>query len=262
MIDSHCHLEQEIYKNDLDEIIQKCKTNGLRAVITSCTHPKDFKKTMDIINKYRGFVFATAGIHPLYIKEISEKEIKEYMELLRNNKDKLVGIGECGLDFHYIEEPEQRERQKQLFIKMIALARELNKPLVIHARDALEETLKILNEENAANVMLHMWGGHNLMDQVNTLGYHVSMNSIIMKSKTYGKVIKKIPIDKLMLETDSPWIAIKKVDDGYEIDNKGKNDPTTIKLIAEKIAKIKNVEFEKVWKTCSDNAVMFFNLNS
>ena len=106
-----------------------------------------------------------------------------------------------------------------------------------------------------------MWGGHDLMDRVNDLGYYVSMNSIVMRSKSYRKVIKKVPSERLLLETDSPWMALKKVEDGYEIDSKARNDPTTIKLVCEKIAELKGVDSNVLWEQCGKNSSDFFNLN-
>lgn len=260
MIDSHCHLCQPDYSKDLNYVIEKCKKAGLKAVITSCAHPNDFDRTLEITNKYKNYVFATAGIHPEYIREFSDKEIDDFIDVLRENKDKIVAIGEVGLDYNWIKEEDMRLRQRELFIKMINLAKELNKPLVIHSREALEETLEILNNHNASDVMLHMWGGHNLMDKVNALGYYISMNSIIMRSKSYRKVVKKIPLDHLMLETDSPWMAVKKDEDGYVINPKARNDPTTIKIVAEKIAELKGISDKEVWKQCGKNSIMFFKL--
>lgn len=260
MIDSHCHLEQKDYEKDLDEVMEKCKKAGLKAVITSCANPKDFQRTLDILEKHKGFVFVTVGIHPQYVKELSDEDIDALIDKIKENDDRIVGIGEVGLDYAWIKEPEFREKQKELFIKFIKLSKELNKPLVIHAREALEETLTILDEQNASDVMLHMWGGHNLMDKVNALGYYVSMNSIIMRSKSYRKVVKKIPLNKLMLETDAPWMAVKEAEDGYVIDTKARNDSTTIKLTAEKIAELRNIKFDEIWEQCGKNSVLFFKL--
>ena len=147
-----------------------------------------------------------------------------------------------------------------MFIKLLRLAKELDKPVVIHSREALEETLNILEKEGMRRVLLHMWGGHALMDKVNELGYNVSMNSIIMSSKSYRKVIKKIPTDNLMLETDSPLLAIRKEGEHYVIDSKLRNDPLTIRLVAEKIAEEKKLDFTDVWQSCGSNAIRFFNL--
>ena len=141
MIDSHCHLEQKNYDSDRDEFIEDCKKAGIMALITSCAHPRDFEKTMEFVEKYKNYVFAVVGIHPEYIKDISDKEIDEYIEKIRKNSDKTIGIGEIGLDYFWIKEDEWREKQKKLFVKMLTLAKELKKPVVIHSRNALEETL-------------------------------------------------------------------------------------------------------------------------
>jgi len=259
MIDSHCHLEQKDFDNDLDQVIEKCKKE-LKAIVTSCAHPKDFKKTLEIVEKYKGFVFCTVGIHPEYIKEFSEKEINLFIEEIKKNKDKIIGIGEVGLDYNWIKEDKLRERQKTLFTKMIRLAKQLDKPLVIHSREALNETLEILEKEKAERVLLHMWGGHQLMNKVFALGYNISMNSIIMRSKSYRKVVKKQPLEKLMLETDAPWLAIKKTETGYELDPKSRNTPLTIKLTAQKIAELKDLDFNDIWTQCTHNAISFFRL--
>ena len=258
LVDSHCHINFEPLSEDTDGVIQRAHEMGVEHMLCVSVNMEDFPQVLALA-KAHDFIFASVGVHPNH--DEGEEPTAEQLVSHAGDPD-VVAMGETGLDYSWVEESEQRERQKQLFIKMINLAEELNKPLVIHAREALEETLEILNNENAANVLLHMWGGHKLMNQVNTLGYHVSMNSIIMRSKTYRKVIKKIPLDKLMLETDSPWLALKKVENGYEIDSKGRNDPTTIKLVAEKIAELKNIRFEEVWESCANNAIMLFNLNT
>ncbi|MDD5416444.1 MAG: TatD family hydrolase [Candidatus Aenigmarchaeota archaeon] len=260
MIDSHCHLEQSDYSKDLDKIILKCKKE-LKAIITSCAHPNDFEKTLEIVNKNKGFVFCTVGIHPEYIKEITDKQIDVFLDLIRKNKDGIVGIGEIGLDYHWIKESDQIERQKQMFIKLLRLAKELDKPVVIHSREALPETLDILEQEEMKDVLLHMWGGHTLMDKVNELGYNVSMNSIIVSSKSYGKVVKRTPLEKLMLETDSPWLAVKEDGNSYKLDPDSRNDSLTIKITAQKIAELKDIDFQKIWKQCALNSNKFFKLH-
>jgi TatD DNase family protein len=255
MIDIHCHLEQKDYDDDRDEVIEKCRKE-LKAVITCCAHPRDFAITMKMIENYKNFVFASCGIHPEYIKEISEKEIDDFLEKIKQNKDKIVAIGETGLDFWWIKESEWQEKQKELFIQLINLAKELRKPLVVHCRDAFEDTIKILEQENAKEVNMHMFGNHNFVNRIIENGWYISMNTIILRSKSYGKVIRDCPIEKLMLETDAPWLATKKLTEGIKL----RNDPTSIKMVAEKIAEIKKLSFEEVWKTCRENAISFFKL--
>ena len=249
MIDVHCHLENEDYNKDRDEVITKCKKE-LKAVITSCAHPKHFNLTMDLIKKYRNFVFGAFSIHPIYIKEVTNKEKESYFNLLRNNKDNIVAIGETGLDYYWIKEEEWREKQKELFRDMIRLSKELGKPLVIHARDSYDECTEILEEENAQQVDLHMFGGRKLLERVLSNQWFISMNAILLKSKNHKKIIRDMPLDKIMLETDSPWLS----------PGGGRNTPLTIKKVAEKIAEIKRVDYKEVWRICGNNAVNFFNL--
>jgi len=255
MIDVHCHLEQKDYDKDRDKVIEKCKKE-LKAIITSCAHPKDFELTMRMAEKHKNFVFASCGLHPEYIKDVSENETDEYLEKIVENRNKIVAMGETGLDFWWTKEEEWRKKQKELFVKLIEFAKDMGKPLVVHSRDVYDETVRILENEDARKVMLHMWGERNLINRIIENGWYVSMNTIILRSKGYRKVIKKLPLERLMLETDAPWLSPKKLLEGVET----RNDPTSIRLVAEKIAELKNASFEEIWQKCGENAVKFFNL--
>jgi len=256
MIDVHCHLEQKDYDKDREEVIEKCKKD-LKAVITSCAHPRDFEITMRMVENHKNFVFASCGIHPEYIKDVSEKEKDDFLDIIVKNKERMVAIGETGLDFWYTKEKDWQEKQKQLFIQFIDLAKELDKPLIIHSREAFEETIEILENQDAKKVMLHMWGGHKFLKRVLENGYFISMNTIILRSKGYRKVVRDCPLDRLMLETDAPWLAPKRLIERVE----ARNDPTSIKAVAEKMADIKKTEFEEVWNKCGENAINFFDLD-
>jgi TatD DNase family protein len=249
MIDAHCHLEQPDYDKDRDEIIEKCKQQ-LKAVITCCAHPKDFDLTLNLVGKNKGFVFATVGIHPEYIKEVSEKEKDEFLEKIKENKDKVVGIGEIGLDFFEVKESDWQKKQKELFIELINFAKEVNLPLVVHARDAFEDAIKILEQEDAKRVLLHMFGAHHLLKRVVENNWQVSLSTILARSKKHKKIARDAPLENLITETDSPWLGPE-----------GKrNIPLNIKLVVEKIAEIKKIEFEKVDEITTQNAIKFFNL--
>jgi TatD DNase family protein len=255
MIDVHCHLEQKDYDNDREEVIEKCRKE-LKAVITSCAHPRDFELTMRLVENHKGFVFASCGIHPEYVKDISEMQKDDFLDLIVKNKEKIVAIGETGLDYWYIKEKEWQERQKELFIELINLAKELDKPLVIHSREVFEETLDVLENNDAEKVNFHMWGANQLLKRILDNGWYVSMNTIILRSKKHKKIARDIPLERLMLETDSPWLGPKKLMEGTD----ERNDPTSIKIVAEKIAEIKKADFEEVWKKCGENAIDFFKL--
>ena len=252
MIDVHCHLEQPNYENDREAVIEKCRKQ-LNAVISSCAHPKDFNLTLRLVEKFKGFVFSTVGIHPKYVSEISKKEIDMFIERIKENRKKIVGIGETGLDYYWVKEKKWREKQEELFVQLISLAKELNLPLVIHSRDAYEGTVKILEREDAKSVMMHMFGANQLTKLIVENDWYVSMNAIVLKSKKHKKVVRDAPTQKLLLETDSPWLAPERF-------GSRRNDSTAVKFVVEKIAEIKRASFEEVDKTTTENAIRFFQL--
>ena len=252
MIDIHCHLEQKAYNDDRYSIIEKCQ-NQLKAIITSCAHPQNFDLTLEIVEKFKNFVFATAGMHPIYIKEFSNVEINSFIEKLKINRKKFVGVGETGLDYFWVKNENQRENQKKLFTQLISLAKQLELPLIIHSRDAYEDTIEILEQEQARNVVMHMFGANKLTKRVIKNNWHISMNSIVLKSKKHKKVVRDCPINKLLIETDSPWLA----PDSFL--NK-RNDPTSTSYIVKKVAEIKKTNFEEIDKITTENAINFFQL--
>jgi TatD DNase family protein len=255
MIDVHCHLEQPEFSKDRDEVIEKCRKE-LKAVITSCAHPRDFDLTLKLTEKYKNFVFASYGIHPEYIKEISEKEIDDFLEKVKRIKDKTTAIGETGLDFYWVKEAEWQEKQKELFIRLISIAKELKKPLIIHCREAFEDTIRILEKEDAKDVDMHMFGDNHFVKRVADNGWFISVNTIILRSKSYRKVVRDCSLDRLMLETDAPWLSPQQLTNNV----KSRNDPISIRIVAEKIAELKKTTFEEVWQKCGKNAVKFFRL--
>jgi TatD DNase family protein len=249
MIDCHCHLEQHDFDLDREKVIENCKKE-MKAVITCCAHPKDFDLTLQLVEKYKGFVFCTVGIHPEHVKEISEKEKDEFLDLIKKNKNRINGIGEVGLDFDFIKEKEWQEKQKKLFSEFISFAKELRLPLVIHSRAAYEEAVKILEQEDAKQVLMHMFGANHLVKRIIENDWYVSMNTIVLRSKKHKKVVRDMPLEKLLLETDSPWLGLERK----------RNDPLSVKIVAEKIAEIKKLSFEEVNKITTENAVKFFSL--
>lgn len=252
MIDIHCHLEQKDYNHDRYSIIKKCQKQ-LKAIITSCAHPQNFNLTLEIVEKFKNFVFATAGMHPIYIKEFSNKDVDLFIEKLKINRKKFVGIGETGLDYFWVKNESLRKSQKKLFAQLISLAKQLELPLIIHSRDAYDDTLEILEQEQAKNVVMHMFGANKLTKRVIENNWHISMNSIVLKSKKHKKVVRDCPIHRLLIETDSPWLA----PDSFM--NK-RNDPTSTSHIVKKVAEIKKTSFEEIDEITTKNAIDFFQL--
>ncbi len=249
MIDVHCHLEQEDYSADREELIEKWKKE-LKAIITCCAHPNDFELTLSLVERHKGFIFCTAGIHPEYVCEIPDEKVEEFFEILKRNREKIHGIGEVGLDFFWIKDEKMRERQRELFTKFIHFADELKLPLVIHSRGAYDETVEILEKEDAKKVLLHMFGANHLVKRVIENGWFISVNTILLKSKKHKKIVRDMPLERIMLETDSPWLS----------PSGGRNEPTSVKIVAEKISEIKKISVEDVDKVTTENAVKFFDL--
>jgi len=253
MIDVHTHLEQPEYSSDRDQVIEKCKKQ-LKAIITCCAHPRDFDLTIQLTEKYKGFIFATVGIHPQYVREVDERQREEFFDLIKRNKNKIVAVGEVGLDFNWEKENEWREKQKQMFVEFIRFSKELKLPLVIHSWDACEEAVRILEQEDAKQVLMHMFEDNRLVKEVASNGWFVSVNAIVLSSKKYKKVVRDMPLEQLMLETDAPWLA----PEGF---GSKRNDSTAVKFVAEKIAEIKKVSIEEVDKETTKNAIKFFGLS-
>lgn len=242
-------MEQDDYDNDREEVISLCKRE-LKAIITSCAHPRHFDKTIDMVRRHEKFIFAIVGIHPEYISDFIDDEIEIFIRRIKENRDLFVAIGEVGLDYNWIKDKELRERQKDMFRRFISLSRELKLPLVVHSRDAMEDTIRILEEEEVERVHMHLFGEHKFLKNVIERGWFISVGPIVLKSKNHKKIVRDTPLERIMLETDSPWFGFGR-----------RNDPTSIKEVAKRIAEIKKIDYDIVWKTCGENAIKFFNLN-
>lgn len=252
MIDCHCHLEQKDYDKDREQVIEQCKRE-LKAIITCCAHPQDLELTLKLVKTHQGFVFCTISLHPEFIKELSKVEIEATIEKIKQNKSQIVGIGETGLDFYWIKEPEWREKQKKLFIKFIELAKKLDLPLVIHSRDARLECIEILEKQGMQHkkVLMHLFTDRKNLPRVIDNGWFISIGPGITKSKDARKNARDMPINKIMLETDSPWFAQA----GQE-----KGTPLNVRIACEKIAEIKHLAPHEIERQTDLNAIRFFNL--
>jgi len=260
MIDTHCHLEQKAYDADREAVIAKCKRE-LNAVVTCAARPSDYAATFAMAEKHAGFVFAVAGIHPEYVEQFSDAEVEQAMKEIESNKRSIVGVGETGLDYTFIKTAAGRERQRELFAKFVRLANRLDLPVVVHIRngedkeeaDAFKDAIGILEREGAKRVQLHMFGGRKLLERALGNGWYVSANAIILRSKSYGKVVRDTPLERLMLETDAPWLHPSG-------DAEQRNDPTGVRAVAERVAEIKDIKLEDVDRITTQNAARFYGL--
>jgi TatD DNase family protein len=250
MIDVHCHLEQKDYSPDLEDVIKECRKQ-LKAIISSCAHYDDLEKTLDIAKKHKGFVFCTLGLHPEYIKDLDEDRKKEYINNIEKNKNSIKAIGEIGLDYFWIKDKEWQEKQKEMFIEFIELAKKLNLPVIIHSRDAMPDTIEILEKCGMKNkkVLMHLFGAKEFLPKIMENGWSISIGPLVLKNKEVRKIARDCPLKNIMLETDSPWFG-----DGK------RGLPTNVIKACEKIAEIKKISKEEVEKQTDINAKEFFKI--
>lgn len=252
MIDTHCHLFIEEYETPehLDKIIQNMESN---IMITSATNLLNIKETLDVVKKY-DTVYGVIGLHPEEVTEDYQDTLDFIEEHLKD--EKIVGIGEIGLDYHYTKE--NRDLQIEIFRNQLRLAKKYQLPCVIHSRDAASDTYNILKEEmdGSFQVILHCYGySLELAREFLKLGCSFGIGGVITfkNGKKLVEVVKEIPLESLLLETDSPYLSPEP--------NRGKeNEPRNIEYIAKKISEIKEVPLEKVYKITSENAMRQFDL--
>ena len=253
MIDSHCHLDQEPLFDDLINIIKRSKEVGVQKILTICTTLESFTKIIEIVDKDE-IIFGTFGIHP---HETSNNKISSnhIIEMIKKNK-KIVGVGETGLDFYYNHS--DKNNQIESFEKHIQASIDLNIPLIVHSRNAEKETFDILYKykNEKTKILMHCFtGSKNFAKKMLDLNAFFSASGIITfkNSIELQETFKIIPLNKLMIETDSPYLA--------PVPNRGKkNEPSFLRFTAQKLSDIKKVSLDETIKITSDNFLKLFNI--
>jgi TatD DNase family protein len=256
IVDSHCHLDYPELYDQLDSVINRADKNLVKFLLTICTTLDSFVKIKEIINKYKN-IYGTFGIHP----HESEKYINvdsKYILKLKNDFNKIIGIGETGLDFYYNHS--DKKTQIKSFSEHISAASQLNIPLIVHSRNAEADTYEILKSEkrnSSLKVLIHCFTGSNeLAKKLIDLGCYISVSGIITFKKSLDLVntVSSIPMERLLVETDSPYLA--------PIPYRGKsNEPSFIIHTVKKLSQIKNTTVEQVMKDTSNNFMKLFDLS-
>ena len=253
MIDSHCHLDHEPLYENLSDVISRAKEIGITKLLTICTTFESYENIKSIVKKDQ-MIYGTYGIHP----HETENNLIDKQTIIKcvNENEKIVGIGETGLDFFYNHS--DKNRQISSFKEHIEASIELNKPIIIHSRDAEKETFEILSsykEENLKILMHCFTGSLEFSKKLLTLNAFFSASGIITfkNSTELQNTFKTIPLEKLLIETDSPFLA--------PIPMRGKkNEPSFIKYTLEKLSAIKETSVENMSKITTDNFNKLFNL--
>lgn len=254
--DSHSHYNDEKFDEDREYIIEETYKEGINKFICAGYDIKSSKKSLEIANKY-SYIYSICGISPNdvpdNINEI-EHDIAQIEEILKSDKqNKIVAIGEIGLDYYWNKE--NKNIQKQVFIKQIELANKYNLPIVIHTREAIDDTIAIIKENNVLNKgVFHCCPlNRELVKEALKLGFYISFAGPITfkNSKNAKEIVEMVPLDRILIETDSPYLA-------PEPKRGTRNDSRNVKLIAQKIAEFKNITIEEVAKATFNNACNIF----
>ncbi|NRG44503.1 TatD family hydrolase [Bacillus sp. CRN 9] len=252
--DTHVHLNDLQYSEDLQEVIDRAKAAGIsRMVVVGFDRPT-ITKAMELIEKY-DFLYASIGWHPVDAIDMTEEDLLWIEELSQHPK--VVAIGEMGLDYHWDKSP--KEIQKAVFKKQIQLAKKVKLPIVIHNREATADIVEILKEEGAGEVggIMHCFSGSpEIAKECIDMNFYISLGGPVTfkNAKRPKEVAAEIPLEKLLIETDCPYLAPHPY--------RGKrNEPSYVTLVAEQIAEIKGLTVEEVASKTTDNAKKLFGIN-
>lgn len=256
IIDTHTHTNFDAFKDDYREVIDRALGENVW-LINVGSDLATSKRAVEIAGEYKEGVYAAIGLHPTD----AEKEIFDEKALsgLAQN-EKVVAIGECGLDFFRTKDEFEKQKQKELFIKHIELSQKVGKPLIIHCRDAHDDLFKILeprtyNLESAPGVMHFFTGTLEQAKKYIDLGFYISFSGVITFAKEYDILVKELPMDRILIETDAPYVSPAPM--------RGKrNEPSYVKYVAQKIADLKGISAGEVERQTTENAGRLFKLSS
>lgn len=250
LIDTHLHLSNSDYDN-IEEVILRAKKSNVEYLIVSCCNMNDIKEGIVLLEKYDN-VFLSIGLHPSEVDTYSDEDIYYIHNILSSN-NKIVAIGEIGLDYYYGRE--NKELQKELFIKQLNLAQDLKVPVVIHTRDAAEDTINILRKYNLKGVIHCFSGSLETAKLYIKMGYKLGIGGVsTFKNSKLNEILKSIELSDILLETDSPYLAPEPV-------RGTKNEPSNIKYVCQNLSAIKDTDYERVAEVTSQNAIDMFDLS-
>ena len=271
LVDTHAHLDFPQFDNDRDDVIKRASDKNI-IIIHSGLGVSRIKKAVELTRKYNN-IYATLGLHPASCKldfykhkhlnnnsydilrlhpgKFFDNLVNETINEIRKNKnnEKVIGIGEVGLDYHWVKEKELRNIQHKSFEKFIQLSNEIKLPLLVHSRNAEKDCIKILKEHNKKAILHCFSGTIELAQKAISFGCLISVTTTLVNSLYRQKMVSELPLEKIVLETDAPYLS--------PFPNK-RNEPINIKLTAQKIAEIKDIDFETVADTTTKNVEKFF----
>ncbi|MBS2967254.1 TatD family hydrolase [Metabacillus sp. KIGAM252] len=254
LFDTHAHLNAVQYEEDLEEVIDRAKAEGVEKIVVVGFDTETITRAMELTNQYE-FIYAAVGWHPVDAIDMKDEDLAWIKELASHPK--VVAIGEMGLDYHWDKSP--KEVQKEVFRKQIALAKEVKLPIIIHNRDATADVVEILREEGAEEVggIMHCFtGSAEVAKECMDMNFYISFGGPVTfkNAKKPKEVAAEIPLDRLLIETDCPYLTPHPF--------RGKrNEPGYVKYVAEQIAELRGMTFEEVALITTENAKKCFGIS-
>jgi TatD DNase family protein len=255
IIDTHCHLDDERYYEDLDSVIANARANGVEKFIIPGADPQSLPRAVEIAETYEGIYFA-AGVHPYDAAHYDRRHLEPYVA-----HPKCVAIGECGLDYYRLPESEEaiaaeKRLQKEVFIDQIRWAKELDKPLIVHIRDAGTDSLQLLQKyAGERGGVLHCYNADEQLLKLAEKNFYYGIGGVLTfkNARKLIHVYPKIPADKLVIETDAPYLTPHP--------HRGeRNEPSYTTLVAEKMAELSGISREEIEQLTTDNSLRLFSL--
>jgi TatD DNase family protein len=248
LFDAHTHIDLKHFRHDRHEVITRAKLKGLIGMVTSSTGPSSFRHTLEIVQKYEGFVFHSAGSS---VSQLTEEIAESIIALTRKYSDQIVAVGEVGLDYHWIKDSKSRKAQEPIFHMFIELATEMDMPIVIHSRKAEAEAVEILEKNFSGDVLMHCFdGAPDVAQRIRDNGWYITLPANFPRYKNRVRAAEILKLEHIMLETDGPYLSPT---------NK-RNEPANVSFGCEALAKLLELAPEDVAEVTTKNALNFYQI--
>ncbi|XP_062516844.1 putative deoxyribonuclease TATDN3 [Corticium candelabrum] len=259
MVDIHAHLAAEDFNHDLEDVLARAASANISTIVVVPEFLSEFDKVLELSERHRDLVAPCLGLHPVQSdastrneRSVTTEEVLPVLDFIRREHSKIVGIGEVGLDFtpRFVKSDDDKAAQRYVLTEQAKLAMDLGLPLNVHSRSAGRPTLQLLKSLGVRNAVMHAFDGKAsvAMEGVH-VGYFFSIPPSVVRSEQKQKLVRQVPLDHLLLETDSPALGpIKQT----------RNEPCNLEISCREVARIKQVSFDEVWKMTTQNAVRLF----
>lgn len=249
LVDTHAHLTFKAFKRDLDQVIERARRAGVVFIVNATLDAEDFTKALRIAQRYKGYIYVALGCAA---QTVSESQLESTLDAIERYRGQYVAIGECGLDWHWVKDEERREFARRAFRVLAEKARDLDVPLIVHCREAFDDVMRILREVKPDRLVFHAFSDtpQNALEVVRH-GWYVSVPTIVCRSELHQKVARVVPLEHLVLETDSPFLS------PYP---RTRNEPANVRVAAEFIARLRGIAPEEFAERTTENACELFGV--